>query len=76
MYLNAERGARQDDARTRVNEVLENKKEKIVLIKADEDAPYGAVMAAMDQLRQAQVEDIGLITERKSAAGGATQGGK
>jgi len=59
---------------TRVNEILENKKEKIVLIKADQEAPYSAVMAAMDQLRQAGVEDIGLITERKKGAEGA--GGK
>ena len=46
-------------------------KDKIVLIKADEEVEYGAVMAAMDQLRQAGIEDIGLITERnKSAAPG------
>jgi len=59
---------------TRVNELLENKTEKIVLIKADEEVEYGAVMAAMDQLRQAGIEDIGLITERKKGSEGA--GGK
>ena len=35
---------------------------------------YSAVMAAMDQLRQAGIEDIGLITDRKKAPGAA--GGK
>jgi len=41
-------------------------------IKADEEVEYGAVMAAMDQLRQAGIEDIGLITDPKKqpAAGG------
>jgi biopolymer transport protein ExbD len=45
-----------------------------VLIKADEEVEYGAVMAAMDQLRQAGVEDIGLITERPKAQGGTAGG--
>jgi biopolymer transport protein ExbD len=56
---------REDDLRTQIEAVLENKKEKIVLIKADEDAPYGSIMSAMDRLREAQIENIGLVTERK-----------
>ena len=59
---------------TRVNEYLESKKEKVVIIKADEEVEYGAVMAAMDGLRQAGIEDIGLITERKRAPGGGGGG--
>ena len=56
---------------TKVTELLENTKDKIVLIKADEEVEYSAVMAAMDQLRQAGIEDIGLITEKnKTAAAG------
>jgi biopolymer transport protein ExbD len=73
MYLNAKQ-VNEGDLGTRVTEILENAKEKIVLIKADEEVEYGAVMAAMDQLRQAGIEDIGLITERKKGAEGA--GGK
>ena len=56
---------REDDLRTLIEAALENKKEKIVLIKADEDAPYGSIMSAMDRLREAQIENIGLVTERK-----------
>ena len=67
MYLNA-KAVNEGDLGSKVSELLENAKEKIVLIKADEDAQYGAVMAAMDQLRQAGIEDIGLITERKKTA--------
>ena len=59
----------ENDLIRRINDALENKKAKIVLIKADEDAPYGRVMAAMDSLRKAQVEDMGLITEKKVRPG-------
>ena len=47
-----------------------------MLIKADVDVDYGAVMAAMDQLRQAGVEDIGLITDpQRTQTQGAAAGG-
>jgi biopolymer transport protein TolR len=69
-FLNA-KPITENDMGTRLSEILENKKEKIVLIKADEEANYSAVMAAMDQLRNAGIEDIGLITERKKGADGA-----
>jgi biopolymer transport protein TolR len=54
------------DLPDRVASVLEEKKEKIVYIKGDQDAYYSAIMTAMDDLRKAGVEDIGLITERKN----------
>jgi biopolymer transport protein TolR len=71
-YLNA-RLVQEGELATKVNELLENQKEKLVIIKADEEVEYGAVMAAMDQLRQAGIEDIGLITERNRA--GQSAGG-
>jgi biopolymer transport protein ExbD len=61
---------REDDLTQKITEVLETKKEKIVLIKADVDAPYSAIMACMDKLRAAQIENVGLITERKIGQGG------
>ena len=39
------------DMPDRLNEALESKKEKIVYLKADQDASYGRVMAAFDALR-------------------------
>ncbi len=57
--------------RQRVEDALESKKEKAVLIKADEDAPYSSIMDAMDELRAAGIEDMGLITERKIKPGEA-----
>ena len=54
---------------SRVQTAIEGKLEKIVVIKGDTDAPYSAIMAVMDDLRQAGIEDIGLITERKLGRG-------
>jgi biopolymer transport protein ExbD len=59
----------------RVKTKLEDKTERIVLIKGDQDASYSSIMAAMDDLRKVGIEDIGLITERKNKPG-ATAGGK
>ena len=70
IYLNA-KPIREVELATKVNDALENQKEKVVLIKADEEVEYSAVMATMDQLRQAGVEDIGLVTTAKKPAGGA-----
>jgi biopolymer transport protein TolR len=61
---------RPDDLTQRVSEIFENKTEKIIIIKADEDVEYSAVMSTMDALRAAGVEDMGLITEKKITAGG------
>jgi len=57
------------DLQKRVTDILEDQTEKIVLIKADEDASYGKVMEAMDELRAVGIEDMGLITERRARAG-------
>jgi biopolymer transport protein ExbD len=56
------------DMPQRLNDALDLKKERIVYLKADQDAPYGRVMAAFDALRKANVENIGLIAERKTQA--------
>ena len=64
----------QNDLGRRIEQLLEEKKEKIVIIKADVDVEYGAVMEAMDTLRAAGIEDMGLITEtRRTAATAGAQ---
>ena len=73
MYVNA-KPVQESEMATKINEILENAKEKVVLIKADEEVPYSAVMAAMDQLRQAGIEDIGLIADPKKGPGGPSGG--
>lgn len=60
---------RREELRQKVEEVLETKKERIILIKADEEARYISVMDAMDELRSAGIEDMGLITDPKARLG-------
>lgn len=69
IYLNGIR-LREDDLRTQIEAVMESKKEKVVLIKGDVDAPYASIMSAMDRLREANIENIGLIAEKKTGSAG------
>jgi biopolymer transport protein ExbD len=57
---------RMEELRQKVEEILETRKERIILISADEDARYSAVMDAMDELRAVGIEDMGLITDPKN----------
>ena len=50
-------------------EALEDKSDRVVLIKADIDAQYGDVMVAMDELRGAGIEDMALITDDAQGGG-------
>ena len=72
VYLNAKE-VKEDELGEAVKALLVDKPadEKVVLIKADEAVDYSAVMAAMDQLRAAGAEDMGLITEKPAGTGGA-----
>jgi biopolymer transport protein ExbD len=72
-YVNSQQVA-PDRLAARVAEVLETKSQKIVIIKADVDAAYGDVMEAMDSLRAAGIEDMGLITDPRR--GQAPEGGE
>jgi biopolymer transport protein ExbD len=58
----------QGNIRSRIEEILESKADKIVIIKADEDVEYSAVMNTMDELRASGIEDMGLITDPKRTA--------
>src|SRR5580765_6194214 len=67
VYLNArEVDKPNENLGMAVKEILADKKqdEKVVFIKADQGVDYGMVMATMDQLRAAGIEDMGLITEK------------
>ena len=72
LYVNSKPVTELDMA-SKITDALEGKKEKVVFIKADEEALYSAVMTAMDQLHQAGVEDIALITERRHEGSGGGQ---
>ena len=69
IYLNTKQIPEAELA-TKVNEALEGKTQKVVYIKADIDVDYGTVMAVMDQLRTAAIEDVGLIVDKPKFSGG------
>ena len=56
--------------RQRIEDALEGKKQRIILIKGDQEADYGAIMKAMDELRAVGIEDMALITDVRKTAGG------
>lgn len=64
----------QTELLTSINTALDRKLERILLIKADVNAQYSAVMDLMDQLQRAGIENVGLITERE--IGGVAGGGE
>ena len=67
-----------NDVVSRIQAALEDKTEKIVYIKGDHNASYGSIMKVMDDLREVQIENVGLITDPKTPLqqGGATGGGR
>ena len=60
----------QDRLQSRIAEIFEATEDRTVIIKADVDVEYAAVMEAMDQLRASGIEDMGLITDRETPQGG------
>ncbi len=52
-----------------IEEIFDSKefKERKVLMKADVEVEYGTVVDVMDEIREAQVEMVGLITESKTS---------
>ena len=58
-----------NDMRRQIDELMSQSTEQVLVIKADEDAEYGWVMDAFDELRISGIEEIALITERREPAG-------
>ena len=61
-----------DELKSRIEERMANKQvnERIVYIKSDINAKYGDVVEAINTIRQAGVDQIGLVADKKK--GGAT----
>jgi biopolymer transport protein ExbD len=49
----------------KVKEKLENKPDKRIFVKADAGAKYGDVVAVVDNVRSAGVDQLGLLTEER-----------
>jgi biopolymer transport protein ExbD/biopolymer transport protein TolR len=57
---------------TQVNDELQNKTSKIVYFRADARAHYGTVMDAIDAVRTAGVEEVGMLTQQQAQPGATT----
>ena len=56
---------------TKVKDLLANRLDKTVFVRSDQRAKYGDVVKAVDEVRSAGVDKIGLLTEKNRAKTGA-----
>jgi len=57
------------DLSGQVKDRIANKNDKTVFLKSDARAKYGDVVAIVDEIRSAGVDQLGLLTERNERAG-------
>ncbi|MGH7318731.1 MAG: biopolymer transporter ExbD [Candidatus Rokuibacteriota bacterium] len=62
LYLN-ERALPLQTLEPRLRELLRDRTDKTIFIKADKDLQYGYVVETMDRLRRAGVDRVGMVTE-------------
>ena len=65
VYLGADQ-VTTDDLGKKVADKLENKTSKEIYMRADARAQYGKVTAAIDSVRTAGVDQIGLLTDKRN----------
>jgi biopolymer transport protein TolR len=53
------------DLGAKVADMLQNKTEKQIFMRADARSQYGTVMDAIDDVRTAGVDQVGLLTDRR-----------
>ncbi|RJR17797.1 MAG: protein TolR [Desulfobacteraceae bacterium] len=51
------------DLEEKIRKVFEYRREKEVLLRADENVPYGAVIKVISRIKQAGIEKLGMVTE-------------
>jgi len=59
------------DLSGQVKDHIANKQDKTVFLKSDARAKYGDVVAIVDEIRSAGVDQLGLLTERNERSGPA-----
>jgi biopolymer transport protein TolR len=59
------------DLREQITRTMENKRpeERIVYIKSDVNANYGSVVEVINTIRQAGIDQIGLVADKKKGPG-------
>ena len=62
-----------EDITGQIKDLIANRLDKTIYVKSDGRAKYGTVVAVVDEIRSAGVDQIGLLTEKtKSAPSGKT----
>jgi|HubBroStandDraft_6_1064221.scaffolds.fasta_scaffold21064_5 biopolymer transport protein ExbD/biopolymer transport protein TolR len=61
---------KKEDITGQIKDQIANKLDKTVYVKSDARAKYGEVVAVVDEIRSAGVDQLGLLTEKTQAAGG------
>jgi biopolymer transport protein ExbD/biopolymer transport protein TolR len=59
---------RKEDITEQVKDRIANRLDKTVYVKSDARAKYGDVVAVVDEIRSAGVDQVGLLTERNEKA--------
>jgi biopolymer transport protein ExbD len=59
-----------EDITGQVKDRIANKLDKTVYVKSDARAKYGDVVAVVDEIRSAGVDQLGLLTEKAQTGGG------
>ena len=47
----------------KVEKIFQNRRDKEILLRADEEVPYGFVMKVIAKVKQAGIDKVGLVTE-------------
>lgn len=68
LFLGTTKISREDLA-TQIKDRIANRLDKTVFVKSDGRAKYGDVVAAVDEIRSAGVDQLGLLTERTRQRG-------
>jgi len=58
-----------DDLTNQIKDKLANRLDKTVYVKSDQRAKYGDVVAVVDEIRSAGVDQVGLLTEKNQKGG-------
>ena len=58
-----------EDITSKVRDLVANRLDKTVYVKSDARAKYGVVVAVVDEVRAAGVDQLGLLTEKKEVSG-------
>jgi len=70
MYLGSKQIAL-SEITTSVKDQISNRLDKTVFVRSDARAKYGDVVKAVDEVRSAGVDNLGLLTEKNQRAGAA-----